>query len=628
MCAAGGSPAKALATTAGTPSHAQRYKNFVGMLKHPEVDEPFFGSALFHTHTESGIVGAGDEMRAPPPPPLLPEADETAEDMTAAEREAYASAAAIMEQCLESAREPATSASKKRPRAEERSCKLEWVFSAKSLSLQSYLGMPFRTLDETIVYLMFRNEVKVPTGMSKHQCIAAAFNRLVPGLRRLGHDVRFKNSHHVSSHEKLLETVTVGYIGICEAAGNLGKPYFELSRKLTAPLPDGAGPPRERINNDHRDRETKKSRSSSAKSLEPALLTERKQSVRESKCCPKCGAQLVAGKRGSNTVYSVAGADPDIIDAGMLHTEKFCPAKDNSENCPRHALPKAEFKAIVKSQVHKSRQMAKRRKTARLNEGGNEKGNEEGQEGVAADAVGEAELAFTLGRRTQPSRQPAGTQAATIAAHLKFTTLGQISASVAYFHEKPMHGVSAVDAQDLIVRPSNNVAHGTGLLVTQDVTEGATIFCAVMALFNNVEALENFESSMDDEGLYGSVIWQEGDPTGANGGAPLVEVEISNQQAKLQPTLMYYMNKGDRDTVNTHIVCTPRRSQKTSGHEVLFEVTAKSNIKSGRELLWPYARNCGEKNLLGFDDEVSGRNRREPTSDGGYCVWSSLLPDL
>lgn len=235
-----------------------------------------------------------------------------------------------------------------------------------------------------------------------------------------------------------------------------------------------------------------------------------------------------------------------------------------------------------------------------------------------------AEVAFRLGRRTQPPRQPAGTQAATIAAHLKFATLGQISASVAYFHEKPMRGMSAVDAQDLIVRPSNNVevAHGTGLLVTQDVTEGTTIFCAVMALVNNAEALENFESSMDDEGLYGSVIWQEGDTTGANGGTPLVEVEISNQQAKLQPTLMYYMNKGDRDTANTHIVCTPRRSETTSGHEVLFEVIAKSNIKSGGELLWPYARKCGE-NLLGFDDEISGRNSREPTSDGGYCIITS-----
>ena len=251
-------------------------------------------------------------------------------------------------------------------------------------------------------------------------------------------------------------------------------------------------------------------------------------------------------------------------------------------------------------------------------------------------------------RGTDRVRQ-AATQATTLAAHRNFISSGEVTASAQYYVTSVQHGrMHALDvrsAQEIFralpveTCSGADVLHGTGLVLSQSVDADDVIFRQKMPMLRDEAALERYESGMDFYALYGAVIWMEGDPATGGGGIPLVEVvKVNRNEARLQPTALYYVNRGapEKDktggestskrrkvagTANTKLVTTTRKCSSTGEFEVTLDLVATTRIGAGEEVLWTYSSGANAKELRGFRSEEALVNR---ATNGAGCGYHAL----
>lgn len=225
-----------------------RCKNYIGLMKHAHTGEPMFGTGLFEGHdfdedVDDDDVDDGDaEEQTQGSADAAPERDEV-EQLSESEQVGYYDCVARVEKLAETMRSLVKKGAD--AKAARKSCKLfkSAIMAGRSTSLSKYLGLPFRTRDETILYLALVNNVAPPPGLPKHHAIARAFNSLVPPLRRLGHNAQYKNFLHIAAHESLLLKISAGYAGLVQTVGeNVGPRYFELKKRVERFLKEGEGP--------------------------------------------------------------------------------------------------------------------------------------------------------------------------------------------------------------------------------------------------------------------------------------------------------------------------------------------------------------------------------------------------
>lgn len=244
---------------------------------------------------------------------------------------------------------------------------------------------------------------------------------------------------------------------------------------------------------------------------------------------------------------------------------------------------------------------------------------------------------MTLGR-IRRSRAPAQTQAPTVAALERFRQFEAITAAAVYYRSRAAYDAGQrVDPWGMKFKTpdGDDVVHGTGLIATLVIQPDETVFCAVMPLFATkgradvAASLELYEESMDQEGLSGSIVRIEGDPGVGDAGLPLIEVIESEGQKRLVPTLLYYVNRGVKNSSNTQgvkkssntIVRWQTRQTQSNGFEAVVELVAKRVIGPGHEILWDYYRGAAANKIADLDDaDEEYMDNRRATQGKGYFV--------
>lgn len=259
---------------------------------------------------------------------------------------------------------------------------------------------------------------------------------------------------------------------------------------------------------------------------------------------------------------------------------------------------------------------------------------------------------LTLGRPIRRaglrSTRQASTQSGTVAAHSEFIRSGVVTASVQYY-VSPIKNGAKIDvslkpigeifaALGVATSEKQHVQHGTGLVLTRDVDAEDVILTQTMPFLRGEDALEQYEAFMDYHGLYGAVIWLQGDPGAGDGGVPLVEVvREGGGKARLYPTALYYVNRGTlaaasahranksgkrrkaEGTANTRVSTALRKC--TSGEfEVTIKLVATTRIGFEEEALWTYYGGAKPKELCGFGGERQLYNRISRGAGCGYYV--------
>lgn len=194
----------------------------------------------------------------------------------------------------------------------------------------------------------------------------------------------------------------------------------------------------------------------------------------------------------------------------------------------------------------------------------------------------------SLGNRRRPGREIL-TQHGTVAAHYEFASSGSVCVSATYYKTEIKHGPSMLATiEELVEASQDKVVQGTGLKVREQVQKDEMIFSAKMPLYTDTAALEKYEDFMDSQGLYGAVIWVQNDQEAGDGGIPLIRITTAGDSLKLEPTAIYYINRGrsgsaasvaaeepaEEPAANTRIKKTVRRSKTTTGFEAELELWA------------------------------------------------------
>lgn len=237
-----------------------RYSDVVDLLRHPDTNEPFFGSGLLRRHDlmkdipvdDSDVEYAGNAQPAAAaecPAPVAsnhgPQEDDgvfqaslnaaiqgLGEDAT----EDYVDIAEELRSlATDYFKENRPSSRKGKPGESGTTFGTAHLLKSQRM-VKLCLGLPFRTVPEAVMHRMVQSALSAAgsSQSSKLELFAQQFNKLVPPMLARGYDVSMKTPQHIEAYHKLLETNSLGYFDIIKAMGDKGKSFLDLRGKLTA----------------------------------------------------------------------------------------------------------------------------------------------------------------------------------------------------------------------------------------------------------------------------------------------------------------------------------------------------------------------------------------------------------